>query len=60
MTTSTNPAFPPVSDGIQALKNIDWPLLRTRSIRDLNQIGLVLAMTGEFIHDQGVKLADLK
>ncbi len=61
MTTSTElKAFPPISDLGGAIKNIDWDLLKKRSQRDVNQIGLVLASTGELIHDVGVRLADAK
>jgi len=61
MTTSTElKAFPPISDVGGAIKNIDWDLLKKRSQRDVNQIGMVLAMTGEFLHDCGVRLADAK
>ena len=61
MTTSTElKAFPPISDVGGAIKNIDWDLLKKRSQRDINQIGMVLATTGEFIHDVGVRLADAK
>ena len=63
MTTSTTTdlkAFPPISDVGSAIKNIDWDLLKKRSQRDINQIGMVLATTGEFIHDVGVRLADAK
>ena len=58
--TTTNPSFPPVSDAIQAVKQIDWKELRRRSLRDINQIGVVLAVAGEKLHDAGVYLADLK
>ena len=52
--------IPPISDVGGAIKNIDWDLLKKRSQRDINQIGMVLATTGEFIHDVGVRLADAK
>ena len=58
--TASNPSFPPVSDAIEAVKRIDWKELRRRSLRDINQIGVVLAVTGEKLHDAGVYLADLK
>ena len=61
MTTSTElKAFPPISDLGGAIKNIDWDLLKKRSQRDVNQIGMILATTGEFVHDCGVRLADAK
>ena len=61
MTTSTElKAFPPISDVGGVIKNIDWDLLKKRSQRDINQIGMVLATTGEFVHDVGVRLADAK
>ena len=60
MTTSELKSYPPLDDGISAIKSIDWALMRKRSVRDINQIGHVLAITGEFVHDIGVRLADFK
>ena len=59
LTTETTPAFPPVSDAIKAVKSIDWDLMKQRSRRDVRQIGLVLAHTGEFIHNIGIRLSEV-
>lgn len=58
MTTS-NPSFPPIDDAVSYVKNINWDELKRRSKRDINRIGLVLAATGEYLHDFGVYLADM-
>ncbi len=61
MTVSTNqtPAFPPVSDTITWFKNVDWAEQRQRARAGVNNIGLVLAVLGEKIHDAGVWLAEV-
>ena len=55
MTTSTA-SFPPVDDAISFVKNIDWADVRQRARKGLNNVGLVIAVTGEKIHDVGVWL----
>lgn len=55
----TEAAFPPVSDTIQWFKDVDWADVRRRSRDGLNNVGLVVAVIGEKIHDFGVWLADL-
>ena len=60
MTTSTkSPSFPPVDDTIIWFKNIDWKLQGERCKSGLNNVGLVLAVIGEKIHDAGVFLANV-
>lgn len=51
------PAFPPCSDTIIWFKNIDWKLQRERARGGLNNVGLVLAVIGEKVHDFGIFLA---
>ena len=53
------PAFPPCSDTISTLKSIDWAEMRARGRAGVNNIGLVLAVLGEKLHDLGVLLAEL-
>ena len=58
MTTST-PSFPPVDDALTFVKNIDWKEVSRRSRKGLNNVGLVIAVIGEKIHDAGAFLAQL-
>ncbi len=51
------PSFPPVADTISTFKSIDWVEMRQRGRAGLNNIGLVLAVIGEKLHDFGVLLA---
>ena len=53
----TPKSFPPVDDAIAWFKRIDWEDVRKRSRRGVNNIGLVVAVLGEKIHDAGVWLA---
>ena len=59
MTTSTSSAFPPVSDTIVWFKQVDWADVRTRCRGGVNNIGLVLAVIGEKVHDFGAFLAQV-
>ncbi len=64
MTVSTKqaPAFPPaaiIPDTIATFKSIDWVEMRARAQAGLNNIGLVLAVIGEKIHDCGCFLAEI-
>jgi hypothetical protein len=61
MTVSTkqSPSFPPISDTIAWFKNVDWAEQRERARAGVNNIGLVLAVLGEKIHDAGVWLAEV-
>ncbi len=53
------PAFPPVTDTISTFKSIDWAEWRERGRAGVNNIGLVLAVLGEKLHDLGVLLAEV-
>ena len=53
------PAFPPVTDTIVWFKQVDWADVRRRCRAGLNNVGLVLAVTGEKIHDVGCYLANV-
>ena len=65
MTTSVNKqtsAYPPVQfvpDTIIWFKNIDWKLQRERARGGINNVGLVLALIGEKLHDAGRFLAEV-
>jgi len=52
-------AFPPVTDTIVWIKQVDWADVRRRCRAGLNNVGLVLAVTGEKIHDFGCYLAEV-
>ena len=52
-------SFPPLDDTIVWIQHIDWKEVRHRCRGGLNNVGLVLAVTGEKIHDLGVWLAEL-
>ena len=53
------PGFPPVTDTIVWIKQVDWSDVRRRCRAGLNNVGLVLAVTGEKIHDFGAYLAQV-
>ncbi len=63
MTASVNKqaaAYPPaqfVPDTIIWFKNIDWKLQRERARGGLNNVGLVVAIIGEKMHDAGMWLS---
>ena len=67
MTTSTRPerptwdgpAFPPVDDAIDLVRNIDGEALRSNARRDLHVIGKVLAFSGEQLHTFGTWLSEV-
>ena len=52
-------SFPPLDDTIVWFQHIDWEEVRHRCRGGLNNVGLVLAVTGEKIHDLGAWLAEL-
>ena len=57
---STNsPSFPPVDDAVNFIKNIDWLDVRQRSRRGINNVGLVIAVLGEKLHEFGTFLGEL-
>ena len=53
------PAFPPINDTITWFKDIDWADVRERCRGGVNNVGLVLAVAGEKLHDFGVFLAEV-
>ena len=53
------PSFPPVDDFVSYVKNIDWADVRKRARHGLNNVGLVVAVVGEKIHDFGSFLAEV-
>ncbi len=50
-------SFPPVSDTIVWFKQVDWQDVRQRARAGVNNIGLVLAVVAEKVHDFGIFLA---
>ena len=56
---SKTPGFPPVSDTIVWIKQVDWADVRRRCRSGLNNVGLVVAVVGEKIHDLGAYLAQV-
>ena len=64
MTTTQNinkqsPAFPPLSDTITWIKDVDWAEQRQRARGGLNNCGLVIAVLAEKVHDFGIWLAQV-
>ena len=59
MTSSNLKSFPPVDDAIAVIKRIDWADVRRRSRKGLNNVGIVVAVIGEKVHDLGVFLANV-
>ena len=56
---STFKSFPPVTDTIVFFKQVDWREVGQRCRCGLNNVGLVLAVIGEKIHDAGAFLAQV-
>ena len=52
-------SFPPVTDTIVWIKQVDWEEVAIRCKGGLNNVGLVLAVTGEKLHDFGCWLAKI-
>ena len=50
-------SFPPVDDTIVWIKQVDWNEVGMRCKGGLNNVGLVLAVTGEKLYDFGCWLA---
>ena len=59
ISTKDNPSFPPVDDAINVVKRIDWADVRKRARKGVNNVGLVLAVVGEKVHDLGAWLAQV-
>ena len=53
------PSFPPIDDAVSAVKSIDWTDVRRRARKGLNNVGLVVAVIGEKLHDFGAFLAQV-
>ena len=53
------PSFPPVNDTIAWFNNVDWADVRERCRGGVNNVGLVLAVIGEKLHDLGVWVAEV-
>ena len=53
------PSFPPVTDTIAWFNNVDWADVRERCRGGVNNVGLVLAVIGEKLHDLGVWMAEV-
>ena len=53
------PAFPPVTDTIDFIQQVDWQDVRRRCRAGVNNCGLVIAVLGEKLHDVGVFLANV-
>ena len=58
-TTSQPKSFPPISDTIAFIKDVDWDEVKERCRGGVNNVGLVLAVLGEKVHDLGVFLAEV-
>jgi len=56
-TEVTTASFPPVDDAVSFFKNIDWADVRQRSIKGVNNCGIVIAVIGEKVNDLGMFLA---
>ena len=56
---SKTPGFPPVTDTIVWIKQVDWTDVRRRCRGGVNNVGLVLAVIGEKLHDVGAYLAQV-
>tara|TARA_Y100000817_G_C16505722_1_gene388879 strand:+ start:172 stop:441 length:270 start_codon:yes stop_codon:yes gene_type:complete len=52
-------SFPPVTDTIVWIKQVDWEDVRQRCKGGLNNVGLVLAVVGEKTYDFGHWLSEL-
>ena len=50
-------SFPPVEDTIDFIKEVDWKDVRRRCRAGVNNVGLVIAVVGEKMHDFGAYLA---
>ena len=52
-------SFPPVTDTIDFVKQVDWEDVRRRCRAGFNNCGLVIAVVGEKIHDLGAWMAQV-
>ena len=56
---SKTPGFPPISDSIAFIKQVDWADVRQRCRGGVNNCGLVLAVFAAKLHDLGCWLAEV-
>ena len=52
-------SYPPVSDSIDFIKQVDWQDVRRRCRAGFNNVGIVVAVVGEKIHDLGAWMANV-
>jgi len=52
-------SFPPVEDTIDFIKQVDWQDVRRRCRAGVHNVGLVVAVVGEKIHDLGAWMANV-
>jgi len=52
-------SFPPVDDTISFIQHIDWTDVRERSRAGFNNVGIVIAVLGEKLHDVGAWMAQV-
>ena len=52
-------SFPPVTDTIDFIKQVDWEDVRRRVRAGFNNCGLVIAVVGEKVHDLGAWMAQV-
>lgn len=59
MSTTELRSFPPVSDSIDFVKQIDWQDVRNRLRKGVNLTGVAIAVLGEKLHDFGTFLGNV-
>ena len=59
MSTTELRSFPPVSDSIDFIKQIDWQDVRNRLRKGVNLSGVAIAVLGEKLHDLGTFLGNV-
>ena len=59
MTSSEYKSFPPVTDTIVWIKQVDRQDVRRRCKDGFNNVGLVIAVVGEKIHDLGAWMSQV-
>ena len=58
-TKQADTGIPPLNDSIDFIKDVDWQDVRRRCRAGLNNVGLVIAIIGEKLHDVGCYLAEV-
>lgn len=56
ISTSEYRAFPPISDAVDYVKQINWTKVRNNCRKGVNVTGVVIAVIGEKLHDFGTFL----